>query len=276
MRSLFQVVVLACCLFGAIPVGSIPTKDCAYKLKEEISPPRGWVKHGDAPANRKIALKFALPQSKFSELEKHLYEVSDPDHHRYGQHLSKEEVEELVAPHPESLNTVNNWLASLGFADEDIVRSPAKDWITIKVPISMAEQILNTVRLYLQTLITVLNFPWNRNIMFGNTSKVAITLLEPRATLYQAISMIILSSYNPPPCSAGSNRKNRLFSRPLPFPKTLVPPPNLRVSLMQLLVSLWMRAAIKSLPSPAYNNSIMRLGSLLLLKAIRLALQVIW
>ncbi|KAF8204657.1 tripeptidyl peptidase A [Pholiota molesta] len=144
MRSLFQVVVLACCLFGAIPVGSIPTKDCAYKLKEEISPPRGWVKHGNAPANRKIALKFALPQSKFSELEKHLYEVSDPDHDRYGQHLSKEEVEELIAPHPESLNTVNDWLASLGFTDEDIVRSPAKDWITIKVPISMAEQMLNT------------------------------------------------------------------------------------------------------------------------------------
>jgi tripeptidyl-peptidase-1 len=147
MRSLFQVVVLACCLFGAIPVGSIPTKDCAYKLKEEISPPRGWVKHGNAPANRKIALKFALPQSKFSELEKHLYEVSDPNHARYGQHLSKEEVEELVSPHPESLNTVNDWLASLGFTDEDIVRSPAKDWITIKVPISRAEQMLNTVRL---------------------------------------------------------------------------------------------------------------------------------
>ncbi len=109
----------------------------------------GWVKYGEPPANHKVALKIALPQPNFNELERHLYEVSDPDHVRYGQHLSKEEVEELVAPHPETLDAVNEWLSSLGFTDEDMVRSPAKDWITITVPLSKAEAMLDTVRILL-------------------------------------------------------------------------------------------------------------------------------
>ncbi|KAF8969344.1 subtilisin-like protein [Flammula alnicola] len=125
-------------------VGAIPTKDCAYKVKEEISPPRGWVKHSQPAPDHKIVLKIALPQPNFSELERHLYEVSDPDHERYGQHLSKEEVEELVAPHPESLDSVNEWLSSFGFTDDDLVRSAAKDWVTLKVPVSLAEKMLDT------------------------------------------------------------------------------------------------------------------------------------
>lgn len=126
-------------------MGAVPTKDCAYAVKESIEVPPGWVKHSQPAPNHKIVLKIALPQPNFSELERHLYEVSDPDHERYGQHLSKEEVEELVAPHPESLNTVNEWLSSFGFKDEDLVRSPARDWVTLKVPVSVAEKMLETV-----------------------------------------------------------------------------------------------------------------------------------
>jgi tripeptidyl-peptidase I len=76
--------------------------------------------------------------------ESHLYEVSDPDHPRYG-HLSKDEVEVLVAPHSESIGLVNEWLGSHGFNEDAIVRSPAKDWVTINVPVRVAEQMLDTV-----------------------------------------------------------------------------------------------------------------------------------
>lgn len=116
-----------------------------YKVKEEIHPPRGWIKQAPAPGNQIIQLRIALPQLNFPVLEQHLYEVSNPYHERYGMHLSKEEVEELVAPHPESLDIVNGWLASHGITEDDISRSPAKDWITITVPISLAEKLLDTV-----------------------------------------------------------------------------------------------------------------------------------
>lgn len=70
---------------------------------------------------------------------------SDPFHDRYGQHLSKEEVESLVAPEPESVHLVNEWLASHGLYEDSLSRSPAKDWVLVKVPVSLAEDMLKTV-----------------------------------------------------------------------------------------------------------------------------------
>lgn len=126
-----------------------PAKECAYKMKEEIAPPPGWIKHSEVPAGHLISLRIGLPQENFYQLEKQLYEVSDPAHERYGQHLSKEEVEALVAPHPISLSAVNDWLNGFDLKEEDLVRSPAKDWITITVPVKMAEKMLDTVTLSL-------------------------------------------------------------------------------------------------------------------------------
>ncbi|KAJ7639339.1 tripeptidyl peptidase A [Roridomyces roridus] len=118
--------------------------NCEHKVKEELgAPPRGWAIHSPAPADHFIQLRIALPQPNFRVLEEHLYAVSDPEHERYGQHLSKEEVEELVAPHSESVDAVNEWLASHGI-QEDIGRSPAGDWLTIRIPLSKAEEMLNT------------------------------------------------------------------------------------------------------------------------------------
>jgi tripeptidyl-peptidase I len=120
-------------------------KGCATKVKESIDHPLGWVKQIPAPADYVFEMRIGLPQPNFHVLESHLYEVSDPDHPRYGAHLTKEEVEALVAPHPQSIDLVNDWLSSHGFHEDDLVRSPAKDWVTIKVPVRVAEKMLDTV-----------------------------------------------------------------------------------------------------------------------------------
>lgn len=139
MRYLFTV--------ALVLAGGVIAKDanCHYKLKESVSSPRGWVKHGLPRPDHNINLRIGLPQPNFKLLEQHLYEVSDPDHERYGQHLSKEEVEELVAPHQESIDSVNKWLASFGIKGDDIQRSPAKDWVKLRIPVGLAEEMLNTV-----------------------------------------------------------------------------------------------------------------------------------
>jgi tripeptidyl-peptidase-1 len=135
-------------LLLAIPLSvAAPPNDCAYKIKQKIDTPRGWVKHSTPLPDHPISLRIGLPQQNFHALEKHLYEVSDPDHNRYGQHLSKEEVEALVAPHKDSLDAVDEWLSGFGFKEKDLIRSPAKDWIKITVPVSMAEKLLDTVML---------------------------------------------------------------------------------------------------------------------------------
>ncbi|THH08047.1 hypothetical protein EW146_g9120 [Bondarzewia mesenterica] len=114
------------------------------KLMERIDVPRNWIRLADAPADHTIALRIALPQPNFATLEQHLYEVSDPDHDRYGAYLSKEEVEELVAPHPDSISAVTGWLAEHGIKESDCTHSPAKGWVKMNVPVGKAEQMLDT------------------------------------------------------------------------------------------------------------------------------------
>ena len=132
-------------LFIAPLILAIPSTKCTPKVKETIVAPHGWNKHSVPAPDHTIVLRIGLPQPNFHVLEKHLYEVSDPDHKRYGSHLSKEEVDELVAPHQESIDLVNEWLQSHGIGENDVVRSSAKDWVTLKVPVSLVEKMLDTV-----------------------------------------------------------------------------------------------------------------------------------
>lgn len=70
--------------------------------------------------------------------------MSDPDHHRYGQHLKAHEVHELVEPEEETVDAVHEWLADYGVDKSDLSYSPAKDWITVSLPVETIEEMLNT------------------------------------------------------------------------------------------------------------------------------------
>lgn len=56
-------------------------------------------------------------------------------------------MEELVAPHPESLEAVDEWLASHGLSNDALTRTPANDWVKLSVPVSLAEKMFDTVSL---------------------------------------------------------------------------------------------------------------------------------
>ncbi|KAG5340417.1 hypothetical protein C0989_001657 [Termitomyces sp. Mn162] len=135
---------LSAFLLAPLRSWGLPSSPYPHKVKETIIPPRGWTNNGIPPADHKIILRIGLPQPNFHVLEKHLYEVSDPDHERYGDYLSKEETETLVAPHQSSIDAVDDWLGSYGIEETDLVRSSARDWVTITVPISLAEEMLGT------------------------------------------------------------------------------------------------------------------------------------
>ncbi len=128
----------------AAPGNSHPNAN-TLTLKESVPPPQNWFDLGRAPPARPIPLRIALPQTRFDELERHLYESSDPYHARYGQHLLKEQVEELVKPPRHSVDAVDAWLTQYGITGDMIRRSPAGDWITVTVPVMLAEEMLDTV-----------------------------------------------------------------------------------------------------------------------------------
>ncbi|KAF9256592.1 subtilisin-like protein [Marasmius fiardii PR-910] len=104
--------------------------------------PKGWEFHSLPSPDTLIDLRLGLKSARLDELFYHLGQTSDPDHERYGNHLSKEQVEELVAPHAGTVSVVEEWLGHHGF--QGSASSPAGDWVTIRLPVKDAERMLNT------------------------------------------------------------------------------------------------------------------------------------
>ncbi|MCJ1442334.1 MAG: hypothetical protein MMC23_002828 [Stictis urceolatum] len=147
---------------GAAVGSPVQKREYKYALKEEHFAPHGWTDVGPAPGNHLLNLEIGLKQSQFDELERHLYEgklyhypidlrpatdpaaVSDPDHHRYGQHLGVAEVENLIKPSDEALDLVHEWLADHGISSDRLGYTPAKDWVRLTIPVSEAERLLDT------------------------------------------------------------------------------------------------------------------------------------
>ncbi len=62
---------------------------------------------------------------------------------RYGAHLSKEQVAELVAPHPDTLELVSSWLEHYGVPSSSISTSHGGNWLTLTgMPVSKANDLL--------------------------------------------------------------------------------------------------------------------------------------
>ena len=62
---------------------------------------------------------------------------------RYGRHLSKEEVETLVAPHPDTVDLVDSWLSAHGVDTSSAQRENGGSWVTVTVTIEQASRLLN-------------------------------------------------------------------------------------------------------------------------------------
>ncbi|KAI9429012.1 hypothetical protein H4582DRAFT_2105453 [Lactarius indigo] len=101
----------------------------ALKPRQVIEPPDNWVNLGGAPRSSHIfPLRIVLLLTRFSELEQHLSEVSDPFHPSYGKRLPKEDVKALAALPVSSGDAVLEWLESHGVQKEACHMSPAGDW----------------------------------------------------------------------------------------------------------------------------------------------------
>lgn len=125
-------------------LGSSLRSRTPYAVKDTHHVPKSWKAVGPAPADHMIRIQIGLKQGQFSELERHLYEVSDPSHERYGQHLSSEEVDELVKPTDETFDQVHEWLDDCGVDSSQLEYSSAKDWIKVTLRVKDIERLLDT------------------------------------------------------------------------------------------------------------------------------------
>ncbi|KAF8912455.1 peptidase S8/S53 domain-containing protein [Mucidula mucida] len=107
--------------------------------------PRGWVYQAAPSPDHVLDMRIGLKKHREGELISALYEVSSPQHERYGKHLSKEDVDALVAPHPDSVEAVESWLTFHGVDPKDAAfRSSSGNWVTISLTVAQAERMLGT------------------------------------------------------------------------------------------------------------------------------------
>lgn len=105
--------------------------------------PTGWSYHGPAPSDHVLHMRISLKQDRLEDLITALYEVSDPAHEKYGQHLSKEDAEALVAPHEDSVELVDAWLEANGVSLTHAQRLNGGSWLTIPVTVEQASRMMN-------------------------------------------------------------------------------------------------------------------------------------
>ncbi|KAI9438396.1 subtilisin-like protein [Lactarius psammicola] len=136
--------------------------------------PSDWITLGHPPAGTTIDLHVAVKAHNENALIDALYNVSDPESpghvlsntlprtmyshvplpcRRYGAHLSKEQVAQLVAPHPDTLELINSWLEHHGVPSSSISTTHGGSWLTLTgVPVSQANALLGaSYQLYRRT-----------------------------------------------------------------------------------------------------------------------------
>jgi tripeptidyl-peptidase-1 len=83
--------------------------------------------------------------------EQILMDISTPSHPRYGQHLKREELKELIKPHASSTDAVLDWLKESGVAADDIENDG--EWVNFVAPVSTAEKMMATEFKTYQSLV---------------------------------------------------------------------------------------------------------------------------
>ncbi|WPH01630.1 subtilisin-like protein [Acrodontium crateriforme] len=104
--------------------------------------PRGWQYRERAPSSRKHLLRIAMNNPHHDKFERSLLEISTPDHPRYGQYLTREELKEMLRPLPEATAAVMDWLFDAGVEPDAI--NDKGECINVDIPMITAERLLAT------------------------------------------------------------------------------------------------------------------------------------
>ncbi|KAH9023119.1 subtilisin-like protein [Lactarius hengduanensis] len=136
--------------YHCIVVLSVIVTDLLASLAKPLSPwddmhtkhswnavPTNWVSLGRPPSGTTIDLYIALKHNRENALIDALYEVSEPGHPRYRAHLTKEQVADLVAPRPETLELVNSWLEHHGISSSSVSMTHGGNTLKLRVDYSL-------------------------------------------------------------------------------------------------------------------------------------------
>lgn len=90
-----------------------------------------------------VRVIFQVRERNHDAIKNAVVEISDPDHPRYGQFLSKQEVDEITAPAADDISTVRTWLESAPGATLSLMRQDGRT-VAATMPLASAETLFQT------------------------------------------------------------------------------------------------------------------------------------
>ncbi|KAI0312876.1 family S53 protease [Amylostereum chailletii] len=120
---------------GATAAVSVNPRDLIlHESREDV--PAGFTVVGPAPGSTALKFRLGLAQNNVQGLQDALMDVSTPNSANYGKHLSKAEVNALVAPGNDTVQAIQSWLSASGVNASSL--SPAGDWLGVETTVDRA------------------------------------------------------------------------------------------------------------------------------------------
>lgn len=123
--------------------------DAAHVKHESLkSVPHGWSLRSVAPENDiHLTYRIAVKQNEagVKQAEQYLLEhSSNPQSDKFGHHLTRSEINKLVAPSKHSVDAVVSWLAEHGVTSDMLENTEGSDFISFRAPIAVGNKLLKT------------------------------------------------------------------------------------------------------------------------------------
>ncbi|KAI9442675.1 subtilisin-like protein [Lactarius indigo] len=142
-HCIFVLSILATSLLGSFAKSLSPPWNDTHTKHSWDAVPKNWESLGRPPSGTTINLYIALKSRRENALVDTLYKVSKPGHPRYGAHLTKEQVAELIAPRSETLELVNSWLEHHGISSSSVSMTHGGNTLVLKgVSVTQANALL--------------------------------------------------------------------------------------------------------------------------------------
>ncbi|KEF58384.1 uncharacterized protein A1O9_06310 [Exophiala aquamarina CBS 119918] len=141
----FPPILLAGLVVARLALSSPLLSGLEYAVKETHTVPPKWSLVGEPHPLQPLKLNIGLRPNNVELLKQHLHEVvSNPDHYRYGQHLSQQDVKSLMQPTEETSRLVQLWLEENSIDISKCDYSSSGDWVSVTLPVSEVETLLDT------------------------------------------------------------------------------------------------------------------------------------
>lgn len=137
VRSFFVPLALAALL---TPAFAAPA---SYAIVEGFdSIPSGWEQMAPASPKQVLNLRLSLAPANTANFLDTVLSISTPGHASYGQFLSPEQLQDLIAPVPTASNAVTSWLTEHDISAKSIQKD--RNWLALKISVEQAENLLQT------------------------------------------------------------------------------------------------------------------------------------